>query len=107
VTSDERDVFAIADALEARGWRIDRQASPDSIHHIVTPRHADVVDQYLRDLGEAYGDAPPAPSDGATRTGFYGVTSRIEANDDLETALIHDLARRYDLPRRTGDDVPR
>lgn len=49
--SDRHDVFAVCDAMEDRGWRLDRQV--DSLHLIVTPRHAPVVDTFLADLAEA------------------------------------------------------
>lgn len=102
VTSAARDVFAIADGLERRGWRVDRQTAPDSLHHIVTPRHNDVVDRYLDDLSDAYSEAP-APDPNSTRTGFYGVTSAIEASVDLEEGLLDDLERRYDQPIEARD----
>ena len=97
VTSDEKDVFAIADGLEKRGWRTDRQSRPDSLHHIVTPRHASVVDGYLDDLASAYTEAAPKQPGEAARTAFYGVNSRVELTQDLESSLLDDLARRYDV----------
>ena len=44
------DVYAIADRLEARGWTVDRQQRPASIHLTVTANHAPIVDEYLADL---------------------------------------------------------
>jgi glutamate/tyrosine decarboxylase-like PLP-dependent enzyme len=47
------DVFALADALAARGWYVDRQAPPKSIHLTVNAVHEDVVDHFLADLDSA------------------------------------------------------
>jgi glutamate/tyrosine decarboxylase-like PLP-dependent enzyme len=47
------DVYAIADRLEARGWTVDRQHRPASLHLTVTANHAPIVDDYLRDLAAA------------------------------------------------------
>lgn len=44
------DAFAVADALEARGWYIDRQGPPDSIHLTVSNTNAGHVDEFLADL---------------------------------------------------------
>jgi glutamate/tyrosine decarboxylase-like PLP-dependent enzyme len=47
------DVFAVADALGARGWYLDRQTPPDSLHATVTAGHAESVDELVADLAEA------------------------------------------------------
>lgn len=93
-TSDLKDIHSVADRLEERGWRIDRQSKPDSIHLIVTPRHATVVDDFLADLREAYEQA--GPSTGGARTSIYGVTSRVTAVDDVRGAILDELEKRYD-----------
>ena len=44
------DVFAVGDALQARGWYHDRQGPPDSLHATVSAGNAPVIEDYLRDL---------------------------------------------------------
>jgi glutamate/tyrosine decarboxylase-like PLP-dependent enzyme len=44
------DVFALGDALAARGWYLDRQGPPDSLHATVSAGNAAVMDLYLADL---------------------------------------------------------
>jgi glutamate/tyrosine decarboxylase-like PLP-dependent enzyme len=44
------DVFAVAEALWRRGWYVDRQGPPPSIHLTVNAVHADKVDAFLADL---------------------------------------------------------
>lgn len=44
------DVFALGDALASRGWLLDRQRPPDSLHATVSAGNAAVVDDYLRHL---------------------------------------------------------
>ena len=46
------DVFALADGLNARGWYVDKQAPPKSIHLTVNAVHETVVDGFLADLDE-------------------------------------------------------
>jgi glutamate/tyrosine decarboxylase-like PLP-dependent enzyme len=44
------DVFAVGDALGARGWYHDRQGPPDSLHSTVSNSNVAVMDEYLADL---------------------------------------------------------
>jgi glutamate/tyrosine decarboxylase-like PLP-dependent enzyme len=52
-SSDEINMFALGDAMEERGWHLDRQPAPDSLHMMVTMTHDRVVDQFLADLKNA------------------------------------------------------
>ncbi|HYL53184.1 MAG TPA: hypothetical protein VEZ15_14525, partial [Acidimicrobiia bacterium] len=44
------DVFAVGDAMCRRGWYLDRQGPPDSLHLTVSAGNAPVVEEFLRDL---------------------------------------------------------
>lgn len=44
------DVFAVGDALRARGWFHDRQTPPDALHSSVSNSNTGVIDDYLSDL---------------------------------------------------------
>jgi len=48
--SDERDVMAIGDVMDDRGWHLDRQHGPDALHMMVSPAHERIVDEFLSDL---------------------------------------------------------
>jgi glutamate/tyrosine decarboxylase-like PLP-dependent enzyme len=52
------DVFALGDALEARGgWHLDRQSPPDSLHMTVSAGNAKVVEEFCADLRACAADA--------------------------------------------------
>ncbi len=53
LASDHLDVYQIGDELTARGWHLDRQQFPPSLHMTIVPAHALVVDQFLIDLRDA------------------------------------------------------
>lgn len=55
IGSNDHDIFAIGDALNARGWHFDRQDGPPALHLMASPRHKLVVDQFLEDLRHAVG----------------------------------------------------
>ena len=55
IASDKWDVYQIGDELTARGWHLDRQQFPPSLHMTIVPAHALVADQFLSDLKDAIG----------------------------------------------------
>jgi glutamate/tyrosine decarboxylase-like PLP-dependent enzyme len=83
--SDTLDVYALGDAMEARGWKLDRQMLPPALHLMVTPAHAKVVEPFLADLracaaGLTRGE--PAPEGSAAMYGMLGaMPDRSEAAD--------------------------
>ena len=46
------DAWAVADAMNALGWYVDRQAPPKSVHLTVNAIHESVVESFLDDLAE-------------------------------------------------------
>ena len=77
-TADKLDVYAIADRMEARGWTIDRQHRPASIHLTVTANHATVVDPYLADLRLAVDEVRANPQLSKSGTApMYGMAAKV------------------------------
>ncbi len=64
------DVYAVADALWRRGWYVDRQGPPPSLHLTVNAVHADKVDQFLADLRACVDEVSAASASGDQ--GAYG-----------------------------------
>lgn len=56
IGSDELDVYAIADKLTQKGWHLDRQQFPSSLHMTVQYGHVNIVDEFLSDLAESVKD---------------------------------------------------
>jgi sphinganine-1-phosphate aldolase len=48
--TDRLDIFAVGDALASRGWYLDRQHRPDSLHATVSAGNAPVADDFLADI---------------------------------------------------------
>jgi glutamate/tyrosine decarboxylase-like PLP-dependent enzyme len=62
--SESVDVMAVGDAMDDRGWHLDRQKRPDALHLMVTPNHARIVDRFLSDLRDSVATATKAKSRG-------------------------------------------
>ena len=52
--SDRYDINAIADELDSRGWKVDRQDT--GLHLMLSPYHARVADRFVSDLAESTAD---------------------------------------------------
>jgi glutamate/tyrosine decarboxylase-like PLP-dependent enzyme len=50
--NDAPDVFALGDALLAKGWLLDRQTPPDSLHATVSAANVPTVAEFLADLAQ-------------------------------------------------------
>jgi sphinganine-1-phosphate aldolase len=57
------DVFALGDALQRRGWYLDRQKPPDSLHATVSAGNAPVADDFLADLRACVAEVGDARTD--------------------------------------------
>lgn len=51
------DVFQVGDLMAARGWHLDMQQDPNSLHLTITVAHADTIDEFFTDLEESVEDA--------------------------------------------------
>ena len=67
------DIFAVADVLARRGWYVDRQAPPPSIHLTVNAVHAGTYQGFLADL-----DAAVAEVQGSVSRGDVGSYGTVE-----------------------------
>ncbi|MEY4116275.1 MAG: hypothetical protein RIQ32_1034 [Actinomycetota bacterium] len=64
------NVFAVADELSKRGWYVDRQTPPDSLHCTVNAIHHDKIDWFAKDLRNSVETVLSQRSTG--KVGAYG-----------------------------------
>ncbi len=64
------DIFAVGDALAGRGWYLDRQSGPDSLHATVHAGSAASVGDLVADLGDVVAEVGSRRA--ADRTTTYG-----------------------------------
>ncbi len=105
-TSDTLDIYAVADAMDARGWNMDRQQKPPSLHLMVTPVHAEIVETFLEDLSAAAGSvtAGAAP---AGRAAMYGMLGTIPDRSVVRKVIldfVDRLTREEETARETASE---
>jgi sphinganine-1-phosphate aldolase len=90
------DVYALADRMEARGWTVDRQHRPASIHLTVTANHAAIVDDYLRDLRECVGEVRANPDLAKSGTApMYGMAAKMPVRRLVAANVRKVIANMY------------
>ncbi len=60
IGSDDLDIYQVGDEIGRRGWHLDRQHFPPSLHLTVNHAHVKEVDQFIQDLSAAVKDARKA-----------------------------------------------
>lgn len=90
-SSDSLNVYELGDAMDARGWKLDRQMNPAALHVMVTPAHAAVLDVFLKDLAEcakSLAAGEPAPDGSAA---MYGMVGTIPDRQQVDGFLVEFL----------------
>lgn len=95
---DDLDVYALADALEARGWHPDRLLDPAALHVMVTPVHrGEVADRFVADVAAAAEEVRGRPElSQQGQAAMYGMVAALpqgetEVADDFVLQLIDGL----------------
>lgn len=89
--SRRHDAYALGDAMELKGWRLDRQQLPPCLHMMLTPAHAPHADAFLTDLAETARDLPPGvPAAASGSAAIYGLVSALP-----ERAMAADLITEF------------
>jgi len=105
IGSDDLNVYEIADELTVRGWHLDRQQSPPSLHLTVTWAHAQVADRFLHDLAEAV-KAARKPSlaklSNSLKVGLVRAAARLLPPDVMSTLST----RASSVTGLQGSDLP-
>ncbi len=75
IGSQSLDLYAIADGMDARGYILDRQHRPATLHLTVTPAHAghtEAILSALRECTDAVRGQPPSAEGTAAMYGMLG-----------------------------------
>ena len=84
-TSDSLDPYAVGDVLQERGFMLDRQQRPPSLHMTITPAHAPHVEA----IGDALRESVERVKSGATANGSAAMYGMLGAMPDR--AAVRDI----------------
>jgi len=98
-------VYAVADRLEARGWSVDRQQRPPSVHLTVTANHAPVVERYLADLRAAIAEVQQDPTlEKSGSAPMYGMMAKIPLRGMVSASVRQVMESMY-APGKTDPSI--
>ncbi len=71
-------IYAVADQLQAKGWNVTRQQTPESLHITLSPVHAEFMKEFVADLREAVVKIKENPQLNTTgQAAMYGMMAKI------------------------------
>ena len=87
VGSDAFDIYVLSEALGKRGWYPDRQQLPPSLHFMVTPAHAPIVEPFLATLREAVKEVTTEGGE-STGVGVYGSLIKLPDRGMVRNVIL-------------------
>lgn len=103
--TSEVDTYALADQLQARGWALDRQQTPASLHCTVDAWKGKVVDEFAEDLRESVEHVskhPELASQGDAA--MYGMMAKIPVRGAVKLSVRKVMEEMYG-PRAAEPDL--
>lgn len=77
IGSDTVDLYGLADRLDARGFFLDRQHRPATLHLTVTPAHAPNVERLIAELATATAELRGQPPSSEGTAAMYGMLGSL------------------------------
>lgn len=103
------NIFALADQMEKRGWSINRQQRPESLHAMVTMAHTKTVELYLKDLSECVEFVRTHPEVNTSgNAAMYGMMAKIPFRGMIKKSVHTMMQQMYsasgEMPHTQRED---
>ena len=86
--SDDLNIYALGEAMEARGWNLELLQRPPSLHLVVTPAHKEAVEPFLADLREATEEVSSKKPAQSGTAAMYGALSTLPDRTRVHSAIL-------------------
>jgi len=102
-TSDEFDIYHIADFMRPRGWRFNGQQYPNALHMAVTrpQTRPGVAEAFAADLADAVAYAASHAGEQASSSAIYGGVAggmTAEADDFIRAVMADMMDKQQEIP---------
>lgn len=104
--SDPRvGIYAVADQLQAKGWNIDRQQTPESIHLTLSPAHTEFIKEFVWDLKEAVDVVKANPKlNTSGQAAMYGMMAKIPFKGMIKGSVMGIMEKMYGAKNQNLDE---
>ena len=90
-TSDAVDVYAVGDHMQQRGWFVDRQQRPPSLHMMITPAHEKLVADITGDLRASVAGVAKGTAAAEGSAAMYGMLGTLPDRDMVRDLVLEVL----------------
>jgi sphinganine-1-phosphate aldolase len=98
IVSDTINMYALSDALKERGWLVEKQQMPPSLHLTVSPIHAELADEFLADLKACVKEVENIdPSTLSEEAVMYGMMAAMPDRSTARDFAVQYLNQLYRL----------
>ena len=95
-TSDKFHIYNVADAMERRGWHLDRMQFPPAIHMTINPPQSKVVEPFLKDLNESVEEVRNNPDkEPEGQSALYGMIATAPDRESVKEFVLDFLKDLY------------
>ena len=94
--NESLDIYAVADLMEQKGWSVDRQQHPASVHCTVNANQVEIVKEYLADLEASASEVLANPS--LTKEGtapMYGLMAKVPLRGFVKSSVLKVMEGMY------------
>lgn len=98
-------IYAVVDQMEAKGWHIDRQHMPESMHMTLSPVHADYMKEFVQDLRMAVEHVKAHPELNTTgQAAMYGMVAKIPFRGMVKNSVQSLMEKMYGPELKMPDE---
>ena len=98
-------VYAIADQLQAKGWNVTRQQTPESLHISLSPAHSEFMKEFVMDLREAVELVKANPRlNTSGQAAMYGMMAKIPFRGMIKGSVSAIMEKMYGAKNQNLDD---
>ena len=98
-------IYAVADQLQAKGWNITRQQTPESLHLTLSPAHANYIKEFVSDLKEAVAVVKANPKlNTSGQAAMYGMMAKIPFRGMIKGSVLAIMEKMYGANNQEIDE---
>jgi sphinganine-1-phosphate aldolase len=98
-------IYAVADQLQAKGWNVTRQQTPESLHVSLSPAHAEFMKEFVMDLREAVEVVKANPRlNTSGQAAMYGMMAKIPFRGMIKGSVSGIMEKMYGAKNQNLDD---